>query len=112
MLEEPRSFEAAFEIQVGDSVWRRIAFTTLNWLETNKEGMTFGILLGADLLGISDSSSVFGTTDICVSGKESLSSPDHFGRTAASCSSNLRYRASPCGPSPLAQFSMRFSLTG
>ena len=50
MLEDPLSFEAAFEIQGGDPVWRRIVFTTLNWLQTNEKGMLFGVLLGAGLL--------------------------------------------------------------
>jgi uncharacterized membrane protein YraQ (UPF0718 family) len=51
-LEDPLSFEALLEIQPADPTWRRIAFTTINWLHTNERGMTFGILLGAALFSL------------------------------------------------------------
>ena len=46
-LEDPLSFEAILEVQPGDAIWKRIVFTTVNWLHTNDRGMAFGILLGA-----------------------------------------------------------------
>ena len=49
-LEDPLSFEASIQIQPNDSVSRRIAFTTVNWIETNLQGMAFGLMLGACLL--------------------------------------------------------------
>ena len=52
MLEDPLSFEAALELQGSDPVWKRVALTTVNWLETNRRGMTFGLLLGADFLSL------------------------------------------------------------
>jgi len=49
-LEDPLSFEAAIPITEDQSVVERIAFTTLNWLSTNRNGMLFGVLLGAVFL--------------------------------------------------------------
>jgi uncharacterized membrane protein YraQ (UPF0718 family) len=49
-LEDPLSFEASIQIQPGDSAGKRVALTTINWLETNREGMTFGLIIGACLL--------------------------------------------------------------
>ena len=49
-LEDPLSFEASFQIQPGDGAVKRVVFTTINWLETNLEGMAFGLMIGACLL--------------------------------------------------------------
>lgn len=49
-LEDPLSFEASIQIQPGDNVPERILFTTINWVETNLEGMAFGLVIGACLL--------------------------------------------------------------
>jgi len=49
-LEDPLSFEASIQIQPGDGSLQRIAYTTVNWIETNLEGMAFGLLIGACLL--------------------------------------------------------------
>jgi len=49
-LEDPLSFEASIQIQPGDGSLQRIAYTTVNWVETNLEGMAFGLLIGACLL--------------------------------------------------------------
>jgi uncharacterized membrane protein YraQ (UPF0718 family) len=49
-LEDPLSFQASIQIQPSDSAIERIVFTTINWVETNLQGMAFGLLLGACLL--------------------------------------------------------------
>ena len=49
-LEDPLSFEATIQIQPDDGTVERILYTTLNWIETNLEGMAFGIMIGACLL--------------------------------------------------------------
>ena len=49
-LEDPLSFEASIQIQPSDGTVKRIIFTTINWLETNLEGMAFGLMIGACLL--------------------------------------------------------------
>jgi len=49
-LEDPLSFEASMQIQPGDGAVKRVVFTTINWLETNLEGMAFGLMIGACLL--------------------------------------------------------------
>lgn len=49
-LEDPLSFEASIQIQPSDGIATRIASTTINWLETNLEGMAFGLMIGACLL--------------------------------------------------------------
>ena len=49
-LEDPLSFEASLQAQPGDSLPQRILFSTINWIETNLEGMTFGLIIGSCLL--------------------------------------------------------------
>ena len=49
-LEDPLSFEASIQIQPNDGVSKRILYTTINWIETNLEGMAFGLMIGACLL--------------------------------------------------------------
>ena len=49
-LEDSLSFEVLLEIQEGDSVAKRIAYSTVNWVNTNKQGMTFGVLFAGGFL--------------------------------------------------------------
>ena len=49
-LEDPLSFEASIQIQPDDGTVERIAYTTVNWIETNLEGMAFGLMIGACFL--------------------------------------------------------------
>ena len=49
-LEDPLAFEASLQIQPNHGTVQRIAYTTVNWVETNLEGMTFGLIIGACLL--------------------------------------------------------------
>lgn len=49
-LEDPLSFEASLQIQPSSSAVERVAYTTVNWIETNLEGMAFGLIVGACLL--------------------------------------------------------------
>lgn len=50
ILEDPLSFEAWLPIQATDPPLQRVVVTTLNWVHTNRQGMTFGILLAAALM--------------------------------------------------------------
>ncbi len=43
-------FNTVFSIQPGDSLVKRVAFTTVNWIDTNKKGMTFGVLFAAGIM--------------------------------------------------------------
>jgi len=45
-------FVPLFEIDPGDPLWKRIALDTVNWMETNRRGMTFAFLFGAFLLAM------------------------------------------------------------
>jgi uncharacterized membrane protein YraQ (UPF0718 family) len=49
-LEDPLSFEVLIPIKSEYPVWEKIAYTTVNWIKTNKNGMTFGVLFGAAFL--------------------------------------------------------------
>lgn len=49
-LEDPLSFDAWMTLRPEDPVGQRILVTTVNWIETNQQGMTFGVLFGAALL--------------------------------------------------------------
>ncbi len=49
-LEDPLGFEAKFPLNDAMSTVERIFYTTLNWINTNKKGMTFGILFAAAFL--------------------------------------------------------------
>ncbi len=49
-LEDPLSFEAAIQFEPTAPLWKKIAFTTINWIKTNRRGMTFGVLFGAAFL--------------------------------------------------------------
>lgn len=49
-LEDPISFDPVYPVSPDMPVYERIAKTTVNWLDTNKKGMTFGILIAAAFL--------------------------------------------------------------
>ena len=49
-LEDSLSFEAKFPVTPDMSVVQRIFWSTLNWVNTNKKGMTFGVLFAAAFL--------------------------------------------------------------
>ena len=49
-LEDPLSFEALLTVDPSMPMWKKIVFTTINWVKTNKNGMTFGVLFGAAFL--------------------------------------------------------------
>lgn len=49
-LEDPLSFEVLLPIQPGYPLWQKITYTTINWVKTNQNGMTFGVLFGAAFL--------------------------------------------------------------
>jgi len=43
-------FNTVFEVQPEDHLAKRVAFTTVNWISTNKKGMTFGVLFAASIM--------------------------------------------------------------
>ncbi|MEP4037203.1 FG-GAP-like repeat-containing protein [Pseudophaeobacter sp.] len=49
-LEDPLSFEAKYPLSAGMDLPERVFYSTLNWLYTNKQGMTFGILFAAGFM--------------------------------------------------------------
>lgn len=49
-LEDTLSFEVVLESQEGDPVYKRIAYSTVNWVNTNRQGMTFGVLFAGAFL--------------------------------------------------------------
>ncbi|MEP2944408.1 MAG: permease, partial [Hyphomicrobiales bacterium] len=51
-LEDPLGFEALFPLTNDMSLLQKIAYSTLNWIDTNKKGMSFGILFAAGFLTI------------------------------------------------------------
>ncbi len=44
------SFEASFPVTAADPLWHKILYSTLNWIMTNRQGMTFGVLLASLVL--------------------------------------------------------------
>jgi uncharacterized membrane protein YraQ (UPF0718 family) len=49
-LEDPISFEATWQVLPEYPVWKKISYSTVNWIMTNRKGMTFGVLFGAAFL--------------------------------------------------------------
>lgn len=45
-------FDTVFQVQPTDSVVVKTLKTTVNWIQTNKKGMTFGVLFGAVLMTV------------------------------------------------------------
>ena len=50
VLEDPLSFEAVIPVDPNAGFERRVMVSTVNWIDTNKKGMTFGLLMGAAFL--------------------------------------------------------------
>ncbi|MEP1520419.1 FG-GAP-like repeat-containing protein [Ascidiaceihabitans sp.] len=51
-LEDPLGFEAWFTLTPDMTLFERVFFSTLNWISTNKKGMSFGILFAAAFLTV------------------------------------------------------------
>jgi uncharacterized membrane protein YraQ (UPF0718 family) len=49
-LEDPISFEATWQVLPEFPLWKKIYYSTVNWIMTNRKGMTFGVLFGAAFL--------------------------------------------------------------
>ena len=49
-LEDPISSEAMFPLLADYPVWKKIGYSTVNWIKTNQQGMTFGVLFAAAFL--------------------------------------------------------------
>ena len=49
---EALGFETVIAIQPDDPVMLRAIYSTVNWAETNRKGMTFGVLFAASLMVI------------------------------------------------------------
>jgi uncharacterized membrane protein YraQ (UPF0718 family) len=49
-LEDPLSFEVLLPVDPSFPVWKKIVYTTINWIKTNKNGMLFGVFFGAAFL--------------------------------------------------------------
>lgn len=52
LLADQLGFDAIVTITDQDSVYYKIGATTINWIDNNKKGMTFGLLLAAGLLSM------------------------------------------------------------
>ena len=52
LLEDPLSFEAMIQFEPHAPAWKRVGYTTLNWIDTNKRGMAFGLGIGAAFMSI------------------------------------------------------------
>jgi len=49
-LEDPLSFESLLPVEPSDPALKKIVYVTINWANTNRQGMTFGLLFGAAFL--------------------------------------------------------------
>ena len=49
-LEDPISFDPVYPLTADMPLYEKIGKSTINWLNTNKKGMTFGVLFGAAFL--------------------------------------------------------------
>jgi len=52
ILEDPLGFEAAYPVDQGDPIIEKVYYTSINWVSTNRQGMTFGILIAAGFMTI------------------------------------------------------------
>ncbi len=50
VLEDPLGFEAVLPVTSSDPLTTRVVRTTVNWVATNRHGMTFGLLLAAGFI--------------------------------------------------------------
>ncbi len=46
------SFDAAIRVSAADPLWQKIGKSTVNWIMTNRQGMTFGVLLASLVLSL------------------------------------------------------------
>jgi uncharacterized membrane protein YraQ (UPF0718 family) len=46
-LEDGLSFEVALQVEDDFPAYKKVAYSTVNWISTNRQGMTFGILIAA-----------------------------------------------------------------
>lgn len=44
-LEDGLSFEVALQVEDDFPVYKKVAYSTINWISTNQQGMTFGLLI-------------------------------------------------------------------
>lgn len=51
-LEDPLSFEAVIPVTPDQPFLQRWSYSSVNWIDTNKKGMTFGLLMGAAFLTV------------------------------------------------------------
>lgn len=51
-LEDPLSFEAKYPLTEAMTIPQKVFYSTLNWIYTNKQGMTFGILFAAAFMTV------------------------------------------------------------
>jgi uncharacterized membrane protein len=49
-LQDPLSFEAKYQLDQTWPLWKKIGYTTVNWIYTNRRGMMFGVLFGVVFL--------------------------------------------------------------
>jgi uncharacterized membrane protein YraQ (UPF0718 family) len=49
-LQDPLSFEAKYQLDQTWPLWKKIGYTTVNWIYTNRRGMMFGVLFGSAFL--------------------------------------------------------------
>lgn len=47
---ESLGFDVVLEVRETDPVYKRVLYTTVNWVDTNKRGMTFGVILAVCLM--------------------------------------------------------------
>src|SRR3990172_9102374 len=52
ILEDPLGFEAVLPVVASDAFPRRVFRSTVNWVMTNRKGMTFGLLFAAGFLAL------------------------------------------------------------
>ena len=43
-------FDVVLAVRADDPAWKRIAYTTVNWLKTNQKGMMFGVVFAAGMM--------------------------------------------------------------
>lgn len=46
------AFDVVFEVKPEQPFWKRVVFTSVNWAETNKKGMAFGLVFASCLLTV------------------------------------------------------------
>ena len=46
------AFDIVLPVSPDDPAWKKIVFTTVNWMDTNKKGMAFGLVFAACLVTV------------------------------------------------------------